>query len=287
MVDQITLIAAASFRKVPGGGDAANDITGNRNANVAAELDRVFIELLAQFWQTHRQRANRRREMKMKKTLMTTAAAAAVIGFTAIASAQTTQGPAGGGASKPEGDQIGQKSGAGAGGAMMHQQNGAQPAAKQMSPSAGKSAAPSSGKAAQDGQPGAKPNEKMGQSQKNDATPQHGAQEEPGKSGASTDQQHANQDNSGSRAVSVQFSQDQRSRIGAVIGKSSSARVTTNVNFNVSVGARVPSDVHVAVVPEDVVEIVPQYEGFDYVVVGEQILIIDPNDMEIVAIIEA
>jgi hypothetical protein len=48
----------------------------------------------------------------------------------------------------------------------------------------------------------------------------------------------------------------------------------------------VPSDVHVAVVPEDVVEIVPQYQGFDYVVVGEQILIIDPDDMEIVAIIE-
>ena len=39
-------------------------------------------------------------------------------------------------------------------------------------------------------------------------------------------------------------------------------------------------------VPEDVVEIVPQYEGYDYVVVGEQVLIIDPNTMEIVAVIE-
>jgi hypothetical protein len=38
--------------------------------------------------------------------------------------------------------------------------------------------------------------------------------------------------------------------------------------------------------PPDVVQIVPQYEGFDYVVVGEQILIIDPNSMEIVAVIE-
>ncbi len=120
------------------------------------------------------------------------------------------------------------------------------------------------------------------------ATPQKGA-EETGKSGVNAAEQNAKNTTRQirrARRVLVQLSQDQRSRIGAVIGKSSSARVTTNVNFNVSVGARVPRDVHVAVLPADVVEIVPQYEGFDYVVVGEQILIIDPTDMEIVAIIE-
>jgi hypothetical protein len=35
-----------------------------------------------------------------------------------------------------------------------------------------------------------------------------------------------------------------------------------------------------------VVQIVPQYEGFDYIVVGSQILIVDPDSMEIVAVIE-
>jgi hypothetical protein len=49
----------------------------------------------------------------------------------------------------------------------------------------------------------------------------------------------------------------------------------------------VPRSVHVVVVPEDVVEIVPQYEGYDYIVVGEQVLIVDPNTMEIVAVIDA
>jgi hypothetical protein len=34
------------------------------------------------------------------------------------------------------------------------------------------------------------------------------------------------------------------------------------------------------------VEIVPQYEGFDYIVVGDQILIVDPDSLAIVAIIE-
>jgi Protein of unknown function (DUF1236) len=247
--------------------------------------------------------------MKMRKTLMTTVAAAAIVGFAAIAAAQTTQGPAGSGAAKPEGGQVEQKGGAtgSAGGAMQHQQGGAPSTQKSMSPSAEKSANPSAGKAAQGAEPGAKPNEKMGQSQKNEATPQRGAQEErsttqkgaqtehatpqqgaeeSGKAGVNASQQNA-QGKSGARGASVQLSQDQRSRIGAVIGKSSSARVSTNVNFNVSVGATVPRSVHVEVVPADVVEIVPQYEGFDYVVVGDQILIIDPDSLEIVAVIEA
>ncbi len=247
--------------------------------------------------------------MKMKKTLMTTVAAAAIAGFTAIAAAQTLQAPSGGNAAKPEGGQVEQKGSAtgGAGGATMHQQGGAQTTGKPMSPSAEKSANPSAGKAAQGAEPGAKSNEKMGQSQKNEAAPQRGAQdersttqkgaqtehatpqkgaEETGKTGANATEQHA-QGKSGARGASVQLSQEQRSRIGAVIGKSTSARVSTNANFSVSVGATVPRSVHVEVLPEDVVEIVPQYEGFDYVMVGDQILIIDPDSLEIVAVIDA
>jgi hypothetical protein len=254
--------------------------------------------------------------MKVKKTLMTTVAAATVVGFTAIAAAQTMQGPAG--ETKPEGSQVEQKGAAGAtggaDGAMMHQQDGAQSTAKPMgssSSSAEKSASPSAGKAAQGAEPTAKPNQKMDQSQKNDAASQRGVQddrsttqkgaqtehaapqkgaEETGKAGVNAAEQNAqehDQGKSGARsASSVQLSSDQRSRIGAMIGKSSSARVSTNVNLNISVGATVPRSVHVEVLPADVVEIVPQYEGFDYVVVGDQILIIDPNSLEIVAVIE-
>jgi hypothetical protein len=34
------------------------------------------------------------------------------------------------------------------------------------------------------------------------------------------------------------------------------------------------------------VQVVPQYEGYDYIVVRDQILIVDPDDMQIVAVIE-
>ncbi len=68
------------------------------------------------------------------------------------------------------------------------------------------------------------------------------------------------------------------SKIHSMLGKSEGASVT-NVNFNISVGVTVPRDVHVEVLPEDVVEVVPQYEGYDYIVVNDEILIIDPDSL--------
>ena len=64
-------------------------------------------------------------------------------------------------------------------------------------------------------------------------------------------------------------------------------RGSNSATFSVSVGAKVPRDVHVAVLPPEVVTIVPEYRGFEYVMVGDQLLIIDPDTLEIVAILPA
>jgi hypothetical protein len=45
--------------------------------------------------------------------------------------------------------------------------------------------------------------------------------------------------------------------------------------------------VHYAVLPQDIVRIVPQYRGFDYFLVEDEIVIVDPHTLEIVAIIPA
>ena len=90
-----------------------------------------------------------------------------------------------------------------------------------------------------------------------------------------------------SGGANVQLSQDQRTKIkDVVVGDRNVARVD-NVNFNIRVGVAVPRTVHVAVLPAEVVTIVPEYRGFEYVVVGDQLLIIDPNTLEIVAILPA
>jgi hypothetical protein len=87
--------------------------------------------------------------------------------------------------------------------------------------------------------------------------------------------------------ASVQLSQDQRTKIkDVIVGDRNVARVNS-ANFSVSVGARVPRDVHIAVLPPEVVTIVPEYRGFEYVMVGDQLLIIDPSTLEIVAILPA
>jgi len=89
-----------------------------------------------------------------------------------------------------------------------------------------------------------------------------------------------------SGAASVQLSQDQRTRIKETVITRSDARVE-NPTFSISVGTRVPQNVHVVVLPEEVIRIVPEYRGFDYIIVRDEILIIDPASLEIVAVIPA
>ena len=91
-----------------------------------------------------------------------------------------------------------------------------------------------------------------------------------------------------SSSGSVQLSQEQRTKVHSIVVKESSARVE-NVSFSVSVGTVIPQDIHVKVrpLPVEVVEIVPQYRGFRFIIVRDEIIIIDPNTFKIVAIIVA
>jgi hypothetical protein len=87
-------------------------------------------------------------------------------------------------------------------------------------------------------------------------------------------------------AKSVELSSEQRGKIHASIFNQKVERVT-NANFAVRVGARVPRTVHFYPLPVEIVEIVPEYRGYDYVLVGDEILIIDPGTLEIVAVLPA
>src|ERR1043166_3944154 len=89
-----------------------------------------------------------------------------------------------------------------------------------------------------------------------------------------------------SSAKSVELSTEQRTQIRSVVISHREARVD-HVDFSVSVGTRVPRSVHVVVLPAEVVRIVPQYRGFRYFIVREEIVIVDPDTFEIVAVIPA
>jgi hypothetical protein len=59
------------------------------------------------------------------------------------------------------------------------------------------------------------------------------------------------------------------------------------VHFSTRVGEVVPGTVHLYSLPVSIVEYAPQYRDYDYVQVGDEILIVDPHTLRIVAVIAA
>jgi hypothetical protein len=64
----------------------------------------------------------------------------------------------------------------------------------------------------------------------------------------------------------------------------SNAPRATNVNFALSVGTTVPTSVRVVAVPPLLIEIYPEWRGYMYFVVGDEIIIVDRNH-RIIAVI--
>jgi hypothetical protein len=78
---------------------------------------------------------------------------------------------------------------------------------------------------------------------------------------------------------------EKRTQIVSAI-KSEKIEETTNVNFNVSVGATIPSTVRFHPLPARIVEIYPEWRGYDVVFVHGPYIIVRPQTHEIVYIIE-
>ncbi len=89
----------------------------------------------------------------------------------------------------------------------------------------------------------------------------------------------------GGDRVKVTLNNDQRTKIKTVIKDGGRAR--TNVRFNIRVGERVPSTVVYYDLPPTLIEIVPEYRSYRYVLVGDDIIIVDPDTGEIVDVIPA
>jgi Protein of unknown function (DUF1236) len=87
--------------------------------------------------------------------------------------------------------------------------------------------------------------------------------------------------------VSVNIAPEKRTQIHQVFIKERSAPRVDRVDFDLSVGTAVPRSVRFIPVPNTIIAIEPTWRGYDYFMVGDQIVIVDPRSMEIVAIIDA
>jgi hypothetical protein len=82
------------------------------------------------------------------------------------------------------------------------------------------------------------------------------------------------------------LSTEQHAKIRDTLRVEKSERLT-NVPFSTKVGEAIPGTVHLYVLPVSIMEYAPQYRGYEYILVGDEILIVDPRTMRIVAVIAA
>ncbi|GLR88230.1 DUF1236 domain-containing protein [Bradyrhizobium iriomotense] len=101
-----------------------------------------------------------------------------------------------------------------------------------------------------------------------------------GQTGTSTSSQTTGQAGAGAK-----LSTEQRTQITSVIREERVAPVG-NVNFSVSVGTRIPREgIELHALPSRVVTIYPEWRSYRYILVREEIVIIDPVTYEIVAVL--
>jgi hypothetical protein len=71
-----------------------------------------------------------------------------------------------------------------------------------------------------------------------------------------------------------------------VLQSSSAPKIQrSEVNFNVSVGTVVPRTVRFVAVPDTIVRIQPRWRGYRYFIVDEEIIIVEPRTLKIVAVL--
>ena len=190
------------------------------------------------------------------------------------------------------------------------------PAAQQSAPAekvapsikAGEQKSPqTTGQAAPDSKTTGKGHETTGQSPKSQATDKPGAMDKDKSSAPSgksdirsnseqngaasksnqttTEQNRSTTTGQGVAAGSAKLSTEQRTKITSIIKQRKVE--PTKLSVSVSVGTRVPASVHLYPLPVEVVEVYPAWRGYEYILVGDQIVVINPRSHEIVAIIEA
>jgi hypothetical protein len=83
----------------------------------------------------------------------------------------------------------------------------------------------------------------------------------------------------------VSLTTEQKTTIREKVLTSSAPRVT-NVDFDIKIGTAVPRTVRIAPLPVTIIEIEPEWRGYMYFVSGDQIIVVEPGSLRIVAVLD-
>jgi hypothetical protein len=102
----------------------------------------------------------------------------------------------------------------------------------------------------------------------------------------STNAETKSQTTTGQAGAGAKLTTEQRTRITTAIHEERVAPVT-NVTFSIAVGTRVPREgMSFHPLPVEVVNVYPEWRGYEFILVRNQILVIDPATSEIVAVLD-
>jgi hypothetical protein len=215
----------------------------------------------------------------MRKTLMVSVAVAALLAATGFATAQgVSQGGAKGSespaAASPKGDTAAPMNAPAAKGA------------ETATPGAASKEVPQHAQ----GKPDAKPAGEMkadGKSKASDSSTPTTTSKDVKNPTAETKPSTSDSKTTGTAATSAPAAPpaEKQTQIVSAI-KQEKVEEATNVNFNISIGTAVPSSVRYYPLPARIVEIYPEWRGYDFIRVRGKYIIIRPQTHEIVYIIE-
>jgi hypothetical protein len=171
------------------------------------------------------------------------------------------------------------------------------PAAKGQRAQGDMKAGPQGDKSAQDNNMRGDRSKSMSSDEKSKSSDEKGAAGKDMKAEGREDRMNAQQKGADSKAGSdsktvgqagagAKLSGEQRTKITTVI-RGQHVAPLEHVNFSISVGTRVPRDVRFYPLPAEVVTIYPEWRDYEFIQVGDQIVVVDPRSFEIVAVIDA
>jgi hypothetical protein len=130
-----------------------------------------------------------------------------------------------------------------------------------------------------------KPGEKTGQKTEKSEMKNGAAAGEKGENKSAAGKSEQRSTTGQGAAGAAKLSTEQRTKITSVIRQHKVE--PAHLDVSIAVGVRVPERVHLYPLPVEVVEVYPEWRGYDYIQVGDEIVVINPRTHEIVAILEA
>ena len=88
------------------------------------------------------------------------------------------------------------------------------------------------------------------------------------------------------RVRQVDLPQEKRERVRSSFRRIDSARQVNNISIEISIGRRLPSDWSYRPVPIEIIEIVPEYSGYEFAYVEDRYVIVEPDTHEVVYVID-